>query len=298
MSIDAHSALRLLALAVIATAACPAAATADNTRYVSITGSNANDCTLAAPCRTLQRAINRTPAGGELRILDSGGYGNNASITKSLTISGNGHTVYLGAPLTISSPAAVVALRGLVLNGRGTVTHGISIDEAAVQAVLHIERSVISAFTQTGIRVASNQAEVAVLDSISRDNGTNGFALLFTTGSRVTIHNSHFNNNALTGVQILSGRAVISRSTASGNGARGIDVGTDGFVSVDSSVAVQSGIGLRVQVGGNAVISNSTFTRNNFGISNNGTVSTRQNNTVSANVTNLSGNALVPIGGV
>ena len=87
----------LLALAACATLAGPAPA-ADNTRYVSIAGKNTNPCTLAQPCKTLQRGIGLTPAGGELRILDSGFYGNNANIKKSLTITGNGHTVYLGAP--------------------------------------------------------------------------------------------------------------------------------------------------------------------------------------------------------
>jgi hypothetical protein len=52
-----------------------AASAADNTRYVGITGNNANPCTLVQPCRSLQRGINVTPAGGELQILDSGSYG-------------------------------------------------------------------------------------------------------------------------------------------------------------------------------------------------------------------------------
>jgi hypothetical protein len=64
---------------------------ADNFRYVSSSGNNANPCTLAKPCRSLQRGVQVTPAGGELRILDSGSYGNNATIKKTMTISGNGN---------------------------------------------------------------------------------------------------------------------------------------------------------------------------------------------------------------
>jgi hypothetical protein len=113
------------ALAACTAAACSLAAqAADNTRYVSITGSNSNACSLAAPCRTLQRGINKTPTGGELRILDSGSYGNNAQVNKSMTIFGNGNTVYLNSPLTIGGGSLdhVVTLRGLVLNSQGAVT--------------------------------------------------------------------------------------------------------------------------------------------------------------------------------
>jgi hypothetical protein len=124
-----------LLLLVIGTLALPAGAAraVDNTRYIGITGNNANPCTLAQPCRTFQRGINMTPEGGELRILDSGFYGNNATINKSLTITGNGNTVYLGAVLTINEADAVVALGGLVLNGQGTISAGVNI--AAASAV-------------------------------------------------------------------------------------------------------------------------------------------------------------------
>ncbi|MPZ55877.1 MAG: hypothetical protein GEU91_05115, partial [Rhizobiales bacterium] len=101
-------------LAIGAAVVCSTAAQAadDNTRYISITGNNANPCTLAKPCRSLQRGMVATPAGGEIRILDSGAYGNNATVRKSLTISGNGNTVYLGSPITVDKAGAVVALRG------------------------------------------------------------------------------------------------------------------------------------------------------------------------------------------
>ena len=56
-------------LAVVVVWSTPVAA-ADNIRYVSTTGNNANTCTLSAPCRSLQRGINVTPANGELRILN------------------------------------------------------------------------------------------------------------------------------------------------------------------------------------------------------------------------------------
>jgi len=41
-------------------------------RYVAATGRDANPCTQTAPCKTLQRGIDVTPGGGELRVLSSG----------------------------------------------------------------------------------------------------------------------------------------------------------------------------------------------------------------------------------
>src|SRR5262245_51526848 len=100
----------LLTIAACAIAASSAQA-ADDTRYVSITGSDANACTLAAPCHTLQRGIDATPAGGELRVRDSGFYGSNATVSKSMTISGNGNTIFLDASIVIDDADAAVTLR-------------------------------------------------------------------------------------------------------------------------------------------------------------------------------------------
>jgi hypothetical protein len=313
---------KLLAVAACTAGVHPGAALAvDNNRHVSIAGSDANVCTLAAPCRSLQRGINKTPAGGELHILESGDYGSNATIVKSMTISGNGNTVILASPVTINDADAVVALRGLTLNGRGTIDFGIRIDAASA---VHIERCLIHGFDSFGVRATAPGVGLFVLDSVSRDNGV---GLLISAGtSRLTVDNSRFENNFSSGIQVLSGNAAIHRSTLSGNGADGIlaQGGTfvtvsvsvmstmvaqngasgvlasvGGVVSVDSSVVRgNGGSGLRVAAGGLVRISNSTFTGNTTGISNGETLQTRQNNTVAGNTTNLSGAALSPIGGI
>ncbi|MPZ59419.1 MAG: hypothetical protein GEU91_23635, partial [Rhizobiales bacterium] len=198
---------------------------------------------------------------------------NNATVRKSLTISGNGNTVYLGSPITVDKAGAVVALRGLVLNGQGTIDDGISIVAAAA---VHIERCVIHGFTSIGIVATAPGAQVFVLDSISRDNGFAGLIINAGSSSRLTVDNSRFENHGNDGVVVASGLATISRSTSSGNVGRGLFVGS----------------------GALARISNSTFTDNAIGLFNNGgTLETRQNNTVSGNGTNVSG-ALTPIGGI
>src|ERR1700722_12172353 len=57
--------------------------------YVSITGSDSNPCSLTAPCRHFQAAVNATSAGGEVDALDPGGYGS-FTINQAVTIEGEG----------------------------------------------------------------------------------------------------------------------------------------------------------------------------------------------------------------
>ena len=295
----------------------PPAQAADNTRYVSITGKNANPCTLPQPCKTLQRGIVMTMAGGEVQILESGFYGNLANINKSLTITGNGNTVYLGGVLTVNNAGATVTLRNLVLDGQGTVAIGISI--AAATAV-HIERCLVHRFTVDGINATATGVVLNILDSISRDNGNIGFNIVGAGASQVTIDNSRFERNAGAGVGIQSGRAAISRSIASRNlhgifaqggtisvasstsaynVSTGFGASGGGAITIESSVSHGNVSGVLANSGNTIRISNSTISNNTTGIFNNGTVETRENNTVRGNGANVAGsNALTPIDGI
>jgi hypothetical protein len=320
MSILMPCVFKLLALAACATAACSSAAQAvDNTRYVSINGNNANACTLAAPCRTLQIGINATPEGGDLRILDSGSYGSTANVRKSMTISGNGNTIFLDSGINIDRDVGAVTLRDVTLNGQGTIANGVQI---VATATVHIERCVIHNFTQHGIYANAAEVRVFVIDSVSRDNGLDG--LRIDAADSLTVDNSHFDNNGGYGAVVLSGLATIRTSTASGNvqsgilantsisimstktaqnGRHGLNVGQNGIMTIESSVAhANTQHGLQVDglngVEGLARISNSTFTDNGAGIENRGTVETRRNNVVRGNTPDLQGSALTFIGGI
>src|SRR5687767_1550373 len=68
--------------------------------WVSGTGDDANPCSRTAPCKTFAGAISKTAAGGEIDVLDPGGYGG-VTILKSITINGGGS---LGGVLVSSSP--------------------------------------------------------------------------------------------------------------------------------------------------------------------------------------------------
>src|SRR5664279_3112357 len=55
--------------------------------FVSPTGSDSNNCSLAAPCRFFQAAFAQTNAGGEIAVLGTAGYNNGATVTIDKAIS-------------------------------------------------------------------------------------------------------------------------------------------------------------------------------------------------------------------
>src|SRR2546427_5716848 len=75
---------------VIFTFAFASLAQAQATRtWVCGVGDDVNPCSRTAPCKTFAGAISKTAAGGEIDVLDPGGFGT-VTITKSITIDGSG----------------------------------------------------------------------------------------------------------------------------------------------------------------------------------------------------------------
>src|ERR1700736_975208 len=77
--------LAMIPAMIIATLfSVPANAQATRT-WVSGVGDDANPCSRTAPCKTFAGAISKTAAGGEINVLDPGGFGA-VTITKSISI--------------------------------------------------------------------------------------------------------------------------------------------------------------------------------------------------------------------
>src|SRR5690349_23538934 len=120
--------------AILALTAMGPTAQAQATRtWVSGVGDDANPCSRTAPCKTFAGAISKTAAGGEINVLDPGGFGA-VTITKSISIisqfeagvsvSGtNGIVVNAG-------PKDRVLLDGLDIEGLGTGLNGVPITGA------------------------------------------------------------------------------------------------------------------------------------------------------------------------
>src|SRR5262245_3503283 len=122
------SAIAGLLLALVLNTAGPAQAQTPRV-FVGALGSNSNPCTFAAPCRTFQHAHDTVTAGGEINVLDPAGYGS-VTINKSISIQAHGFagiTVGSGATaITITGTDVTVNLRGLIIEGAGVGSAGIS----------------------------------------------------------------------------------------------------------------------------------------------------------------------------
>jgi hypothetical protein len=251
-----------------------------------------------------------------LRLLDSGSFGNGVTIGKSITITGNDNTLILTGPIAISASGAKVAFRNLLLTGLGTVSTGIVVTAAAS---VHLVDCQVERFESDGIAAGSGTTELFVSDTISRNNGSNGLRVNGNGATRVSVDNSQFENNALSGAAISDAQTIVTRSTFSGNGDAGLAVtrgsgniawstvasnGGIGFVVDDAAVQLLSSVtranataGLSVGEGGTASISKVTVTQNAIGLFNLGALRTRQNNRVFGNGDDFDGIAPIALGG-
>src|SRR6184192_4083719 len=124
--------IRTLILAVAVSIVVAGSAFAQATRtWVSGVGDDVNPCSRTAPCKTFAGANSKTATGGEISVLDPGGFGA-VTITRSMTIDGTGTLAGILANGTsgiiinvagITDPkdaAKSVRIRGLSINGVGT----------------------------------------------------------------------------------------------------------------------------------------------------------------------------------
>ena len=181
--------------------------------WVSGVGDDANACSRTLPCKTFAGAIAKTVRGGEIDVLDAGGYGP-VIITKSITIDGTGTmAAILGVGLqaisiNITDPAdtaKTVRIRGLSINGAGSSILGINVIAANK---VSIEDTVIDGFIKDGVNIIAQGAQVFIKNTTIRNNMGAGINLL-PRGSEVAISDVAvvFNNRGLsvgTGGNIIS----------------------------------------------------------------------------------------------
>jgi hypothetical protein len=173
--------------------------------WVSGVGDDANPCSRTAPCKTFPGAISKTAAGGEINVLDPGGFGA-VTITKSITIRSDsieaGVLVSAGNAINVNATATDrVVLEGLDIEGLGTSTDGVKVNSAAI---VEITRCSIRHFAGNGVNVVSSTANtrVVILDSILSFNA-GGVNVLGTGGvaNSATIMSSFLDGNTSFGVQ-------------------------------------------------------------------------------------------------
>ena len=271
--------------------------------WVSGVGDDANPCSRTAPCKTFAGAISKTAAGGEINVIDPGGFGT-VTITKSITIDGSGaHASILAAGgingININGVGIKVTLRNLSINGVGDssapAANGIRFLNGSS---LTLENMHITGFNQYGIDFSpSATAELFVNNSTISNvpSATLGGAILVKPGVGASvageIRNVHIINSQF-GIRIEDRSSIsLSDCVISGNSNNGLVVTANAesaqatvdncLVSNNGGSATHAGV---KSVGGLATvnISNNTITHNFVGLqsSSGGAIVSLGNNTV------------------
>lgn len=282
MKYFAFTAVSAIALALAGTASAQASRT-----WVSGVGDDANPCSRTAPCKTFAGAISKTAAGGEISVLDPGGFGG-VTITKSISLnsvySGEGGILVSGTSgITINAGATdVVNISGLYLEGLGSGIKGINILSAGA---VNIQDTYIKDFRAAGtgygvfVAPSTNDVKVSISNSVISANGdANGGAgvAVAPTGAgkaTVVIDGTQIIGNAV-GVKADGTSATgaisvqVNRSVTSNSIGQGLlafsDPGATVSLFVTDTVSSNNGSpGLRVQgANATATVSGSTFTGN------------------------------------
>ena len=246
--------------------------------FLSGTGDDANDCSNAAtPCRSLQGALNQCPAGGEVIVMSSGGFGA-ATITQSVTINAPSGVVAFDArtiTIQIGSTDKVV-IRGLSLNGAifGDA-YGLYFKTGGT---LVVEGTVMAGFLY-GIVQEAGGSQLVVNNCDFRNNSTAVFAQLLngvTALSTLTVENSRMVNRGGQGFGVFLYdyiRAVVRDSVVMGaNKGYAIwqSVPSEGSLLVEGCVAAHNTYGVYAR-GDNGIvatlrITNSTIMGNDHGL--------------------------------
>ena len=286
--------LMLNALAVLAVCflfGSPAQAQATRT-WVSGVGDDANPCSRTAPCKTFAGAISKTAAGGEISVLDPGGFGV-VTITKSITIDGGG---IVGSILASGGVNGViinagvndtVRLRNISINGAGSGLNGI---RYLAGKTVHIENVAIEGFTSNGIdlNMGANNGNLTVKDSFINNCGLAGVRMQTSTGVVTASLDNVRLQSCQFGLDTLSGITTISNSVVSQNAGFGIVAEFTSTVNVEGTLISNNGTGVSALNGSALVrLSNSCVFNNTTGISfvAGTTVATFQNNRFAGNTT-------------
>jgi hypothetical protein len=239
--------------------------------WVSAAGTDAGQCTFAAPCRTFQFAHNVTDGGGAIKVLSSGNFGH-LRINRSISVDGNGFNAFindhfLGAAIGITGGRYTVVLRGLTLEmaiNDGGVVAGIGISSAAV---VHVHNCFIRRYPN-GIYFApeAGPGELYVADTLISDTGV-GIEIIPNTSStqaKVTVEHTRVENSSgRAGIDFSSHHtrapitATVRDSILTGNAGPGLlvfeNAGGTTKVMVDRTASVNNG-GAGINVSGPGAI--------------------------------------------
>jgi hypothetical protein len=243
--------------------------------WVSGVGDDVNPCSRTAPCKTFAGAISKTATGGEISVLDPGGFGA-VTITKGITINGDGTLAgILNAGvngvlvnITTNPGTSTVYLRNLSINAaqNATLADGVRVLSGGTVVV---ENCTIYGQSSDGIEVAAGANTNLKVNNTTIEDITGDCIKMNTTVGQVlaTIDNSRLQNCASAVNAVARVRANVSNSVLS-HGTNGvITTGLDSQVNIDrTSVSFfttglktnNAGVAGRIRVSDSIIAQNST----------------------------------------
>jgi Right handed beta helix region len=261
--------------------------------WVSGVGDDANPCSRTAPCKTFAGAISKTAAGGEISVLDPGGYGA-VTITKSITIDGLGNLSSILASgtngININAGASDYAtIRNISLNGIGTGLSGIRFTSGKH---LIVENCVITGFSSFGINADRTAVGVLTVKNTTITGPlatSSGISLTTTLDTlRATLENVLI-NGVSTGILASTNAVVNIQNSNLSQNQIAINAKNTAIVNVESSSISNNKTGVLGENTSIVRLSNNTILNNSvagIAINDTGKVISFGNNRLAGNTTN------------
>lgn len=255
--------------------------------WVSGVGDDVNPCSRTAPCKTFAGAISKTATGGEISVLDPGGFGA-VTITKAITLQTDGalgsilHSGVNGVVVNCTGVnlGCSVTLRNIRLNGAGA-TLGTSAVRVLSAGKVLLEDVVIENTSQHAVDINTAAATSVSLSRVSLRNvaSTADFAAIRVapTASSVvlTISDSQI-ESVQRGLFVNGAAEIYVRDTTMSGGAQDgillaptvlspgpvIDVYVDSsrITDFDAAGINAAGSNTRVRIGDSTISGNATGT--------------------------------------
>jgi hypothetical protein len=279
---------------------------AATTAFVSGGGSDANACTLAAPCRSIGHALSLAGNGGIVTCLDAGPYTENFNINLSYTVDCRGVVYILGGLSTYAffvnnTSHQAVTFRNVIFDGTAGGGGAVQINGAAIVVIEHCTFQNFTAAPGVAVLVQPSAvgAQLIITDSVFVNNGVasggGGINIQpFGGTSNVVIERTQFAGNTNGIFANGSNGTVLAEvrySTISNNAMNGIWAFTSGSTAsivVEHSASVQNGGSGINAAGAGAYVSlkDSTVDWNSTGLTTTGggLILSYQNNMIAGNL--------------
>jgi hypothetical protein len=270
--------------------------------FVSTSGVDNPTCSIASPCRTFIAAMSATDPGGEVIVLDSGGYGP-FTITQSVSIIAPpgvyaGISVSAGTGVGIATAASdTVRISGLTINNIGSGNRGISqfaagnlyVSDVVISgfvdgivfnptATSHLEvaRTTVRASSSAGVSISASGASVvahALLEDVVVSDGAGGVRIF--DNAQAVVRRASIFANAQEGIGVYpqffssSTELLLESSNVSHNAGHGVSVGDpqgSSTVTIVGSTLTNNLDGVFTTNLAKVRLTGTTITRNTTGI--------------------------------